>query len=60
MTPTNGKLRKRITLMGAIKPSSKEPPAPVAAVSFSANFVSADKAARGPEKVNKKVLNKRK
>lgn len=60
MAPANGKLRKRISLMTAIKSSPKEVPPPVAAVSFSANIVSADKAARGSEKANRKVLNKRK
>ncbi|KAF9448176.1 hypothetical protein P691DRAFT_65727 [Macrolepiota fuliginosa MF-IS2] len=60
MAPSNGKLRKRMSLVGGMK-SSKEPSAPpVAAVSFSANIVSADRHARGAERVQKKVLSKRK
>ncbi|KXN86777.1 hypothetical protein AN958_09658 [Leucoagaricus sp. SymC.cos] len=68
MVQSNGKLRKGISLIGGLK-SSKEgkeqtqppPPAPlpVSSVSFSANIVSADRHARGAEKVHKKVLSKR-
>lgn len=60
MAPSNGKLRKRISLIGGLKPSKEPPAPPVAAVSFSANIVSADRNARGAERAHKKVLSKRK
>lgn len=60
MAPSNGKLRKRVSLIGGLKTSTKEQAPPVAAVSFSANIVTADRTARGVEKPHKKVLSKRK
>ncbi|KAF5352782.1 hypothetical protein D9756_006041 [Leucocoprinus leucothites] len=60
ITHSNGKLRKRSSLFGGMESSKQPPQPPVAAVSFSANIVSADKHARGVEKPHKKVLSKRK
>jgi hypothetical protein len=60
MALSNGKLRKRVSLIEGMTPSEEPSPPPVAAVSFSASVVTADRTSRGAEKTHRKVLSKRK